>query len=90
MDLTDIEEYEGIYKFDKNLNQIFNVKTNKYLKNCFNKGYYFVYLYKNGKSQTFRLNHLIYKYNNQDNNQDDLVDIDGYEDDKVDLNLDFF
>jgi len=79
MDLVKIEEYEN-YMFDRNLNQVYNIKTNKYITNHLNgKCSYFVRLYKNGKIKTFTLNHLIYKYNNQDNNQEDFVDIDEYE-----------
>jgi len=83
MNLVDIENYEGLYKFDRNLNQVFNIKTKKYIKNCLSKGFYFVYLYKDGKTKHFRLNHLIYKYNNQDN-PDNFIAIDDYEDYKFD------
>ena len=86
MDLVDIENYEGLYKFDKDLNQVYSLKTKKYIKNGLNKGYYAVGLYKNGKTKTFRLNYLIYKYNNQ-YNQDDFVNIDGFEDYKFNKNL---
>ena len=79
MNLVDIENYKGLYKFDRNLNQVYSLKTKKYIKNCLNKGYYAVGLYKNGKTKSFRLNYLIYKYNNQ-YNPDDFVNIDEFED----------
>jgi hypothetical protein len=84
MDLVDIDEYEGLYKFNRNLNQVYSLKTKKYLKNCLYKSYYAVGLYKNGKRKKLMLNHFIYKYNNKDN-PDDFVDIDGYEDYKFNL-----
>ena len=85
MSLIDIDNYEGLYKFDKELNQVYNVKTNKYIKNCLNGKYYFVKLLKDGERKSFSLNYLINKYNNQDNNQEDFVDIDNYENYKLNL-----
>ena len=86
MDLIDIEEYEGLYKFDRKLNQVYSLKTKKYITNCLNGKYsYSVRLSKNGERKEITLNHLIYKYN-QDNNQEDLMDIDGYENYKFDKN----
>lgn len=78
MNLVNIDDYEGLYKFDRNLNQVYNTKTKKYIKNCLSKGYYFVNLYKDGKTKTLALNYLIYKYNNQ-YNQEDFIDINGFE-----------
>ena len=83
MSLIDIDDYKGLYKFNKDLNQVYNVKTNKYLKNCLDKGILCVYLYKDGKRKQIRLNSLIYRYNNQDN-PDNFVDIDNYENYKFD------
>ena len=85
MDLVDIEEYKN-YMFDRNLNQVYNIKTKKHLKNRLDKGNYFVGLFKDGKQKTFRLNQMIYKYNNQDD-PDDFVDIDDYENYKFNKNL---
>jgi len=86
MSLVDIDNYRGLYKFDKDLNQVYNVKINKYIKNSLSdKGFYFVSLFKDGKKKQFRLNHLIYKYNNQDNNQDDFVAIAESKDYKINL-----
>ena len=85
MSLIDIENYEGLYKFNKDLIQVYNVKTKKYLKNVLYGNHYYIYLYKNGKQKTFSLNYLINKYNNQDNNQEDFVDIDNYENYKFNL-----
>ena len=79
MSLIDIDNFEGLYKFDKDLNRVYNINTGKYIKNSLNNKNYCVYLYKDGKQKKFTLNHLIYKYNNQDNNQDDFVDIIEYE-----------
>jgi len=86
MNLIDIDNYEGLYKFNKDLNQVYNVKTNKYIKNILdNSGkYYCVYLIKDDKIKTFRLNSLIYRYNNQDN-PEDFVAIENYKDYKFNL-----
>ena len=84
MDLVNIDDYEGLYKFDRDLNQAYNVKTKKYSKNCLDKyGNYYINLNKDSKTKQFRLNHLIYKYNNQDN-PDNFIAIDDYEDYKFD------
>ena len=49
------------YKFDKVKNEVFNTKTNKYIKNRLNaKKYYYVQLWKNNKSYTFHLDTLVY------------------------------
>ena len=84
MSLIDIDDYKGLYKFDKDLKQVLNVKTNKYIKNVLNGKNYCVYLYKDGKQKTFSLNYLINKYNNQVN-QKDFVAIDNYENYKLNL-----
>ena len=84
MSLVDIANYEGYYKFNKDLNQVYNVKTNKYLKKCLDRGIFYFYLNKDGKQKKFRLNSLIYRYNNQDN-QDDFVDIYDYKNYKINL-----
>tara|TARA_R110000803_G_scaffold40540_2_gene87353 strand:+ start:447 stop:1136 length:690 start_codon:yes stop_codon:yes gene_type:complete len=83
MNLVSIDDYEN-YMFDRNLNQVYNTKTKKYLKNCLKKGFYFVSLSKNGEQKRFTINYMIYKYNNQ-YNPDDFVDIYDYEDYKFNL-----
>jgi len=63
--LVDIPEYEGLYKFDLELNKVYNCKTNIYLKNSLNgKGYYDVCLSKNKIRNHFRVNRLVYICNN--------------------------
>ena len=49
--MIDIPEYEGIYKFDNELNQVFSIKTNRYLKNTLNVNSLQVTLFKNGKAK---------------------------------------
>ena len=52
--MIDIPGYEGLYQYDTELNQVFGIKRNKYLKNSLDNGLYSVSLYKN----------KIIKYNN--------------------------
>ena len=62
--LVDIPEYDN-YKFDLVLNQVYNIKTNMYKKNYFNKnGYYTVGLSKNGIVKTYGIHQLVYMCNN--------------------------
>ena len=84
MSLIDIDDYKGLYKFDKDLNQVYNINTGKYIKNSLNGKYCYIYLIKDGKTKSFSLNYLINKYNNQDN-PNDFVDIIKYEDYKINL-----
>ena len=85
MSFIDIADYKGLYKFNKDLNQVYNVKTNKYIKNSLNGKYYCVSLLKDGKTKKLMLNYLINKYNNQYNNQDNFVAIAEYENYKLNL-----
>ena len=62
--LVDIPNYKGLYKFDNSLLQVYNIKTNLYLKNNLNYGYYVVNLYKNGKIENFYIHKLVYIINN--------------------------
>jgi len=63
--LVDIPEYEGIYKFDLVLNQVYNIKRNKYKKNTVDtNGYHCITLHKNTKRQKKYLHRLIYQFNN--------------------------
>ena len=87
MNLVNIENYEELYKFDKDQNKIYNVKTKKYIKNSLKGKHYSVSLYKDGKIKQFRLNKMICKYNKD--KPDDLVDIDGYENYKFDLSTNY-
>ena len=49
---------KALYKFDTELNQVFSIKKNKYLKNSLNKGSYYVRLYKNGKGKKYNIRQL--------------------------------
>jgi len=61
MSLIDIDNYEGLYKFNKDLNQVLNIKKNKYIKNTIDNGYNRVSLYNDGKIKKFYLHRLVYK-----------------------------
>ena len=78
--LVDIPKYDN-YKFDLELLQVYNIKTDKYLKNCAdNHGYYQVGLHKNEIKTTFRIHQLVYIINNP------TEDITGFEIDHIDGN----
>ena len=77
--LVDIPNYDN-YKFDKVLLQVYNIKTNVYLKNSLNNGYYRVSLSKNGKVTTYRIHQLVYIINNPNE------DLTGFEIDHIDRN----
>ena len=63
--LVDIIGFEGLYKFDLDLNQVYSIKYNKYLKNHINnKGYYQVGLCKNSKYKSYKVHRLVYMCNN--------------------------
>ena len=58
--MIDIPNYDN-YKIDIELEQIYNSKFNRYLKNKLDKdGYYRVSLCKNGKEKKFYIHRLIY------------------------------
>ena len=77
--MIDISEYEGLYKFDLDLNQVYSIKRNMYLKNTLNNvGYLRVRLYNKGKGITFGIHQLVYICNNP------TEDITGYEIDHID------
>jgi len=79
--MIDIPEYEGLYKFDNELNQVFSIKYNRYLKNSLdNHGYHRVGLCKNKIKTTFGIHLLVYMINNP------TEDITGYEIDHIDGN----
>ena len=63
--MVDIPNYEGLYKFDLDLNQVYGIKRNRYLKNHINNNrYYRVTLCKNGKVKHFTIHRLVYMCNN--------------------------
>ncbi len=65
MNLKEIKDYEGLYSFDLNNNQVYGHKRKKYLKPSLNiDGYYQLKLYKNNKQKTFKLHRIIYEAHN--------------------------
>ena len=77
--LQDIDGYDN-YKFDKVLLQVYNNRTNKYLKNYLDKyGYYTVGLFKNGKGKSYLIHRLNYIINNP------TEDISDYQIDHIDI-----
>ena len=84
--MIDIPEYEGIYKYDNELNQVYSIKKNMYKKNILHKdGSYYVSLVKNGKTKTYSIRRLVIMCNRIENNN--LVDIPNYDDYKFDTEL---
>ena len=78
--LVDIPNYDN-YKFDKVLLQVYNIDTDKYLKNIIDKdGYYQVNLYKNKIIKRYGIHQLVYIINNP---TDDII---GFEIDHIDGN----
>ena len=74
INFVDIPNYEGLYKFDTELLQVYNIKTDKYLKNCLNKDdYYLVCLCKNKIGTTFGIHQLVYIINNP---TEDIINFD--------------
>jgi len=76
--LVDIPDYEGLYQFDNELNQVFGIKNNRYLKNNLANGILQVRLCKNGKGKTYSIRQLFIICNNLIENNN-LVDIPNYE-----------
>tara|TARA_R110002096_G_C14186754_1_gene687465 strand:- start:2 stop:493 length:492 start_codon:yes stop_codon:yes gene_type:complete len=61
MDLIPIKDFTD-YSIDKNTNQVYNTKYNRYIKSHLNnKGYYKLSLRKNNKQKTILLHRLIYQ-----------------------------
>lgn len=83
--MKDIPGYEGIYKFDTELEQVYSLYNNMYLKNTLNTGISRVELSKNGKRKTYNIRHLSNICNPIENNN--LVAIPGYDNYKFDLEL---
>jgi hypothetical protein len=67
MNLVPIKDYEGLYSFDLNTNQVCGHKNKKYKKPYLNKyGYYQIQLCKNSKTKQFKFHRLIYEaYNGE-------------------------
>tara|TARA_R110002096_G_scaffold140685_2_gene295279 strand:- start:850 stop:1338 length:489 start_codon:yes stop_codon:yes gene_type:complete len=80
MDLIPITNYPN-YSLDKNTNQVYNTKYNRYLKShSHNKGYYLIKLSKNNIPDYFLLHRLIYQVYNPD------IDITNLQIDHIDNN----
>ena len=61
MNLKPIKNYEGLYSFDLNTNQIYSHHQNRYrTATISNYKYYNIQLYKNNKMTSFPLHRLIY------------------------------
>ena len=82
--MIDIPEYDN-YKLDLDLQQVYSIKRNKYLKPILDKGSHYVKLCKNGKSKTYTINYLVYMCNPIKNNN--LVAILDYDNYKFDIEL---
>jgi len=83
--MIDIPNYEGLYKFDNELNQVFGIKNNRYLKNTLSNGSYYATLCKNGKVKRYNIRQLFYICNPIENIN--FVEIPGYVNYKFDLEL---
>jgi len=84
--MIDIPGYEGLYKFDNELNQVFSIKRNKYLKNSLSPGgSYSITLCKNSKLKRYTIQHLSNIYNPIENKN--LVAILDYDNYKFDTEL---
>ena len=84
--MIDIPEYEGLYQYDTDLEKVFGIKRNKYVKNVlYRDGYYRVNLYKNGKGKKYTIRQLVIMCNPIENNN--LVAIPNYDNYKFDLEL---
>jgi len=89
--MKDIPGYEGIYKFDTELNLVYSIKYNRYLKirrylkSSLNRGLYSISLYKNGKEKKYSIRQLSIICNPIENNN--LVDIPNYDNYKFDTEL---
>ena len=83
--MIDIPEYEGLYQFDTEINKVFSIKTNRYLKNTLNVNSLQVTLFKNGKAKKYTIHYLSNICNPIENNN--LVDIPNYNDYKFDTQL---
>ena len=82
--MKDIPGYDN-YKLDLDLQQVYNIKKNRYLKNCLNKGSYYVKLCKNGKVKKYTIHNLGYMCNPIENKN--LVNIPKYDNYRFDTEL---
>jgi len=82
----DIPNFEGLYQYDTELNQVFGIKWNRYLKNTLDKGSYSVSLSKNNKRKSYSIRKLSSICNNPIENIN-LVAILDYDNYKFDLEL---
>tara|TARA_R110002073_G_C9071601_1_gene545901 strand:- start:35 stop:526 length:492 start_codon:yes stop_codon:yes gene_type:complete len=65
MNLVPIKDYEDLYSFDLNTNQVYNTKYKRYKKpSLMNTGYYYINFYKNNKIKIFQLHRLVYEAHN--------------------------
>ena len=75
--MKDIPGYEGIQQYDNEIEKVYNIKKNRYLKNSLNKGFYYITLSKNGKKKTYTICQLSNMCNLIENNN--LIEIPKYE-----------
>ena len=62
MNLKEIKDYEGLYSFDLNNNEVYTHKYKRYLKKSLHyKGYYEIELSKNSKRKIFKFHRLVYQ-----------------------------
>jgi len=65
MNLVPIKDYEDLYSFDLNTNQVWGHKYKKYKKPALRKhGYYQIELSKNSKKKYFTFHRLVYEAHN--------------------------
>jgi len=87
MNLKEIKDYEDLYSFDLNTNQVYGHKYKKYLKPTLdNRGYYRITLHKKGKEKKFKLHRLVYEAYN--GTIPDNMEIDHINNDKKNNNID--
>tara|TARA_R110000787_G_scaffold38959_4_gene97808 strand:- start:949 stop:1440 length:492 start_codon:yes stop_codon:yes gene_type:complete len=89
MNLVEIKDYEGLYSFDLNTNQVWGHTRQKYIKPDCNKftNYTYIWLWKNCKRKSYLFHRLIYQYNNLDTDIRNLI-IDHKDRDSFNNNLD--
>lgn len=65
MNLKEIKDYENLYSFDLNTNQVYGHYRKRYLKPFLRKdGYYCINLSKNNKKKGFLFHRLVYEAHN--------------------------
>lgn len=80
--MIDIPGYEGLYQYDTEINQVYSLYKNMYLKNSLsdNCRYYRVCLHKNKIRKNYGIHQLVYMINNP------TEDIIGFDIDHIDGN----